>query len=223
MELKDEIRKRVLKLRTGLSAEEIRSKSTAIFERIYALRQYKEAATVLAYMDYKNEVMTGEFIKKCLHDGKRVALPKVVVEDDISALSVPDRAHGKLERALSVAEKVPALSVPDKVPTLSIYEINDIDKDTLPCYKGIIEPDSTVLKLLDPSEIDLAVIPGVAFDQGKNRIGYGAGYYDRFLHKLRADCLKVSVAFDLQLVDIIPAGRYDVPVDMVITEELLIE
>lgn len=187
MESKDEIRKRVLKLRTALDEGEIRSKSSAIFERIYSLGQYKEAEIVLAYMDFKNEVMTGEFIRKCLHDGKRVALPKVTSE------------------------------------SLSVYLIHDIEKDTLPGYKGILEPDSMALKVLDPLEIDLALIPGVAFDYGKNRIGYGAGYYDRFLHKLREDCLKVSAAFSLQLVDLIPAGRYDVPVDMVVTEKLLIE
>ena len=214
MESKDEIRKRVLKLRTGLSTEEIQSKSTAIFERIYALRQYKEAATVLTYMDYKNEVMTGEFIRRCQHDGKRVALPKVVVEGNVRDRAVADKAS---------ASSIPAKAQTGPAYALAVYVINDIDKDTLPGYKGIMEPDSTVLKLLDPSEIDLAVIPGVAFDHGKNRIGYGAGYYDRFLYKLRSDCLKVSAAFGLQLVDAIPADRYDVPVDMVVTEELLIE
>jgi 5-formyltetrahydrofolate cyclo-ligase len=219
MESKDDIRKRVLKLRTGLGAEDIRSKSTAIFERIYSLRQYKEAATVLAYMDYKNEVMTGEFIRKCLNDGKRVALPKVVMENGEKDRAVSGKTSVGFECAFESADKAPVKAE----HTLAAYLINDIDRNILPGYKGIMEPDSSVLKLLDPSEIDLAVIPGVAFDYGKNRIGYGAGYYDRFLHKLRADCLKVSAAFGLQLVDAIPADRYDVPVDMVVTEELFME
>ncbi len=205
MESKDEIRKRVLRLRTSMDEGEVSSKSSAIFEKICALRQYEEAKIVLAYMNFKNEVMTGEFIKKCQADGKSVALPKVIPENASCGTGVPGEAPGNPERALEV------------------YLIRDINKDTKPGYRGIIEPDSTVLKALDPSEIDLAVIPGVAFDYRKNRIGYGAGYYDRFLHKLRADCLKVSVAFGIQLVEVIPAGRYDIPVDMVVTEKLLVE
>jgi 5-formyltetrahydrofolate cyclo-ligase len=219
MESKDEIRKRVLKLRTALDEEEIRSKSSSIFERIVALRQYKEAEIVLAYMDFKNEVMTGEFIKKCQHDGKKVALPKVVLENNPGNRVVSVKVPVVPECTMSVSDKVYA----DTERILSVYLINDIDKDTMPGYKGILEPDSTVLKVLDPLKIDLALIPGVAFDYGKNRIGYGAGYYDRFLHKLRVDCLKVSAAFGLQLIDMIPAGRYDVPVDMVVTDKLLIE
>lgn len=210
MESKDEIRRRVFSLRDSMPMEEIRQKSAVIFKRVADLRQYHDAKVVLAYMDFKNEVMTVEFIKKCLSEGKRVALPKVDLPkgtkaDDNGRLTDNAEAAAKFKRVLT------------------FYEINDVDRDTLPGYKGIIEPDSPALKEMDPAAVDLAVIPGVAFDLGKNRIGYGAGYYDRFLHKLRGDCLKVGVAFGLQLFDSIPAGKDDVPVDMVVTEKMLIE
>jgi 5-formyltetrahydrofolate cyclo-ligase len=70
--------------------------------------------------------------------------------------------------------------------------------------------------------MDLAVVPGVAFDLERRRIGYGAGYYDRFLPRLRQDCLAVGVAYSLQLVENIQAGEHDIPMDAVITEDRIL-
>lgn len=188
IETKAEIRKRILKLRYTLSSEETCDKSAMIFERLCGLSQYKGAKTVIAYMDYKNEVMTSEFIRKCRRDGKRVALPRVET--------------GQLYKN-----------------ELRFYEIDRIETDTLLGFKGIMEPDSAVLNRME--EIDLAVIPGVAFDYGKSRIGYGAGYYDRSLCCLRPDCIKAGVAYSIQMVEAIPTGEYDIPMDMVVTEDTI--
>ena len=71
---------------------------------------------------------------------------------------------------------------------------------------------------LDPSSIDVVGVPGVAFDRGGRRIGYGGGYYDRFLRGLPA--FTVGLAFELQIVDeALPAGRFDLPVAAIVTEE----
>ena len=71
---------------------------------------------------------------------------------------------------------------------------------------------------LDPASIDVVAVPGVAFDRGGRRVGYGGGYYDRFLRELPA--FTVAVAFDLQVVeDAVPAGRFDLPVQAIVTEE----
>jgi 5-formyltetrahydrofolate cyclo-ligase len=106
--------------------------------------------------------------------------------------------------------------------SLSLYEIRDMDKDIIPGFKGIPEPNSEILQIINPEDIDLAVIPGVAFDEKKNRLGYGAGYYDRFLKLVRPDCIKAAVAYRLQLLKSIPVEIYDIPMDMVITEDLVI-
>jgi 5-formyltetrahydrofolate cyclo-ligase len=71
---------------------------------------------------------------------------------------------------------------------------------------------------LDPSSIDVVGVPGVAFDRRGARIGYGGGYYDRFLRGLRA--FTVGLVFGLQVLDEdLPAGRFDLPVDVIVTEE----
>ncbi len=189
METKKDIRKSILIKRDSLTPDQVLKKSNDIFSRLYSLEQYKNAKTVIAYLDYRNEVMTRDFIKRCIDDAKTIALPKVV---------------------------------PGAGRELKFYEIHNISEDTHLGYKGIPEPKADALKAVKPSDIDFAVIPGVAFDWERHRIGYGAGYYDRFLLKLRKDCFKIGVAFSLQILNTIPYDEYDIPMDMVITESKII-
>ena len=102
--------------------------------------------------------------------------------------------------------------------TLAVYEINDLYKDVEKGAWGIMEPCSHRLRRADENEIDLVIVPGVAFDVNRQRLGYGAGYYDSFLAKLRPGCSKIAVAFDLQVQECIPVEVHDVKMDAVITE-----
>lgn len=70
---------------------------------------------------------------------------------------------------------------------------------------------------VQPQEVDLALVPGIAFDRQGYRIGYGRGYYDRLLGKLGG--LKVGVCYQFQLLEEVPRDSWDVPVDLVVTEE----
>lgn len=79
---------------------------------------------------------------------------------------------------------------------------------------GILEPlDPTPA---NPLEMDLILVPGLAFDRVGNRLGYGGGYYDRFLPQCTG--LKVGLAFEVQLMEAVPVERHDVPMDYLITE-----
>lgn len=100
-------------------------------------------------------------------------------------------------------------------------EIKDMETGLAPGTYGILEPTEP-LHVVDPKEIDLVIVPGVAFDLKRNRIGFGAGYYDRFLSTLPVECIKIGLAFDLQVVDEIPAGEFDIPLNMIITESRVI-
>ena len=71
---------------------------------------------------------------------------------------------------------------------------------------------------IPPADLDVVVVPGVAFDVRGGRVGYGAGFYDRFLR--RTEAFTVGLGFDLQVVDgDVPAGGSDLPIDAVVTEE----
>lgn len=66
--------------------------------------------------------------------------------------------------------------------------------------------------------LDAVIVPGVAFDHSGGRLGYGGGYYDRFLPKLRPDTVKIGVAYELQLIKQIPVEEHDVHLDRIVTE-----
>lgn len=101
---------------------------------------------------------------------------------------------------------------------LQAYEIKDLKSDVTEGAYGILEPDPGRTDRIDEKEIDLVIVPGVAFDLHKNRIGYGAGYYDRFLYRLRPVCVKAGIAFDIQIVDNVPVDENDIEMDLIITE-----
>jgi 5-formyltetrahydrofolate cyclo-ligase len=87
-------------------------------------------------------------------------------------------------------------------------------------YKGIPEPDPALIpgNLCTPESLDVAIIPGSVFDEQGYRLGYGSGYYDRFL--IRApQALRIGLAFSLQLVRRIPHLPHDVPMDVLVTEK----
>jgi 5-formyltetrahydrofolate cyclo-ligase len=100
---------------------------------------------------------------------------------------------------------------------LDICAITRLEHDAAPGYRGIPEPCAHCA-LLAVATIDWVLVPGVAFDRAGHRIGYGGGYYDRLLPLLRADTHRVAGAFELQLVDRVPAAPHDVTVDAVVTE-----
>lgn len=84
---------------------------------------------------------------------------------------------------------------------------------------GIREPKSEYIRLSDSSLIDLALLPGVAFDASGSRIGFGAGYYDRFLKRIKPDAVKAALAYSFQLVEHVPADEHDIAADYIITEK----
>jgi 5-formyltetrahydrofolate cyclo-ligase len=102
------------------------------------------------------------------------------------------------------------------------YEIMDLETDVAPGVFGILEPKKDSAKICDPEEIDLVIVPGVAFDINKNRLGYGAGFYDRFLKSVKPDCAKVGIAFEFQIFEAVPVEEHDIPLDFVITEERIL-
>ncbi|MBI4632525.1 MAG: 5-formyltetrahydrofolate cyclo-ligase [Deltaproteobacteria bacterium] len=104
---------------------------------------------------------------------------------------------------------------------LIISAIETFD-DVEPGYFGVREPKKHLLKPLEKSQIDLVLVPGVAFDRRGYRVGYGGGYYDRFLSAIGKDVPKIGLVFASQLIEAVPADSHDLPVDKIITEEEVI-
>ncbi|HOY08596.1 MAG TPA: 5-formyltetrahydrofolate cyclo-ligase [Candidatus Omnitrophota bacterium] len=81
---------------------------------------------------------------------------------------------------------------------------------------GIKQPSYDPELCLVPEEIDLCVVPGVAFDRARHRLGRGAGYYDRFLPTLPPRTHTIGLAFQFQVFDCLPTQDHDVPVSHLI-------
>lgn len=119
-----------------------------------------------------------------------------------------------------IEETLPSKKV--LVPCVDAGEINPVvlrDLENLGRGAfGIPEPKD---RFPFDGEIDLILVPGIAFDLEGYRIGYGKGYYDRFLKRVQAR--KIGLAYDFQVTESIPHEDGDVPVDKVITEKRIID
>jgi 5-formyltetrahydrofolate cyclo-ligase len=180
IELKNKIRKEMLKKRSELSIEDRTKAALAVTDRILGHQWYYNADTILIFIGYGSEIDTSEIIDEALKSGKRVFAPKVKGND------------------------------------MDFYEINKYEELELG-YKGIPEPDGRSARFdyysRTDSELDrtLIIMPGVAFDMENNRIGYGKGFYDRYLQDKEALRLhSISIGFKCQISEErIPAQEHD--------------
>ena len=81
---------------------------------------------------------------------------------------------------------------------------------------GVRTPKSG--QVIQPGLLDLVIVPGLAFDPHGHRLGRGQGYYDRFLARLRPTATTVGLAFDQQIVELVPTNKRDMAVDIVVTD-----
>lgn len=103
---------------------------------------------------------------------------------------------------------------------LEFFEIRSM-KDLNKGNFGILEPTGGS-KIL-PQAIDMVIVPGIAFDKSGNRVGFGKGYYDKFLSKMEDETQIIALAFDFQIIDGITPSKNDVRVHKIITEIRIIE
>ncbi len=126
---------------------------------------------------------------------------------------------GIINSALSLGKKV-ALPVTIKEGhALELYGIKGMEELSEGAF-GILEPARNPERRVQPEELDLVVVPGVSFDRRGHRLGYGMGYYDSLLKKVK--CCKAGLAYDMQMVEHVPDEPHDVAVDMVVTQSGLI-
>ena len=130
------------------------------------------------------------------------------------------RTRNDLANALASGKKI---VVPYCVEgELELFHLEHTDELSVGMYR-ILEPKpelrTVAAKRVDVSEIDLIIVPGVAFDRRGGRTGHGKGYYDKMLEHARPDTPLVALAFECQLFDEIPMQDHDVFMDQVITEK----
>lgn len=125
-----------------------------------------------------------------------------------------------IEYLLSQDKIVVLPKVNPETNELDLFQVEGF-KDMVISKMGIQEPADHLQSVL-PTDIDLILAPGVAFDLNGYRMGYGAGFYDKLLTIIRPDCAVIGLSFDLQVVDVLPIESHDQPMDAVLTETRLI-
>lgn len=194
---KEKLRQEYLYKRNILPLDEIQRKSTIIQNLATQIPGYKNANTIGIYFSKGSEVRTDLIIENALKSRKVVGLPKI--------RSVDVRFEGK------------SVDIP-----MHFYQVTDlpIDEQLSSGKFGVKEPSDQALKI--DAEFDILFIPGIVFDRNGSRIGYGKGYYDRFLAKSHPK-LVVGLGFQLQFSNLdLPCDANDKKVDMLVTEKGLL-
>ena len=192
---KNTLRRRYKDLRDGLTQAERTAAEAAIYESLFSLPAWREATVICGYMSVRGELNTTPILRRAISEGKTVALP----------VTVTDASEGRMVfRAL-----------PD----------GNFDRLT-PARFGIFEPAEECPEL-HPADFSgaLILVPALAFDHEGYRLGYGGGYYDRFLQGLLEENIPattVGLAFSACVTEILPRNPYDIPVQIILDERRII-
>ena len=226
-------------MRDALTKEQRQIDSAKIVEKVLASEEYQNAKTILTYASFRSEVNTFPLIEYALKDGKRVYVPRIEEEIQEDGTRVKSMEFYQIFSTDELQEGYWGVPEPEaEVERMFSIGTNKTKDNILQEENGISLVKSSLLILL----------PGAVFDKNGNRIGYGGGFYDRYLTGLRLQKIttkaaaditlatdimtgteisvcKMALAFDCQVVEqgMIPVEEYDVQVDVIVTEQGIYE
>ena len=178
-------------LRRGLTPDERHAAETAMYEKLFSLPAWREAPVICGYVSVRGELNTDPILRRAAAEGKTVALPVTVTGADEGRMVFRALPNG------------------------------DFDRLT-PARFGIPEPDESCPSLTgDGFTRALILIPALAFDENGYRLGYGGGYYDRFLSFLREAEIPhtaVGLTYAVCRATALPREAHDIPVHIILDE-----
>lgn len=189
---KKECRREAREKRKATTEDYRRDASAAIALNVLTVPEMKKARTIFAYCSVGEEPGTLAVISSLLESGKRVCLPLCT--------DIDEEGH--------------RTGAADAMEARAIKSFDDL----APGAYGIPEPGAHT-KVIPAEDIDLIILPCLSCDRNCNRLGHGGGYYDKYLSRVRPDCVKLALCYEAVLADEIPAEAHDIPVDAVITEK----
>jgi len=127
-----------------------------------------------------------------------------------------------LERCFELKKIVVLPAFNNEKYDMKLMKVDNLKTDLMLGKRGVLEPDINRCKIVPIESIDIAIIPGLAFDEKGGRVGTGEGYYDRFIPKLSNTTRKVALALDKQIIQQVPMDSHDKHVDIIVTDERII-
>lgn len=195
---KEKVRKKAVETRDSMDEESRQQKSEKIAKKILEADWFKEADIVLSYHAFRSEVEVDALNRAVLTQGKKLYLPKTYVKEK----------------------------------QIRFFEITDLSK-LKRGYQKIWEPtgeepEFSFETVKEEQKKVLMIMPGTAYDARGYRMGYGGGYYDRYLNAHEAewkmiDFMTAFAAFSEQKMILIPGERCDVKPDVIVTEKEIMQ
>ncbi|MBN1526560.1 MAG: 5-formyltetrahydrofolate cyclo-ligase [Candidatus Omnitrophica bacterium] len=153
----------------------------------------------------KSAIIKGKLFNEEVFRKARVVMFYVSLKDEVDTVPM-------IDEALKAGKRVCVPVILKEEKKLIAGEIHNRLEDLEKQHFGIYQPRADRVKEVPLKDIDLVVVPGVAFDKHDMRLGRGHGYYDRFLSCLSANTKTIGLAFDFQLVEHLPKQPHDIPV-----------
>ena len=188
-EQKEALRENMKKMRDAIPEDQRKIEDAQLLDIITKTALYQEAESILTYVSFGSEVSTRDLIERAMKDGKKVYVPRV---------------DG------------------DTMEFYRFEEWKELEESRL----GILEPDKNPAKRfpyelhisLDRAQDCVFIVPGLAFDSHCNRLGYGGGYYDKYLQGFEKR-MTLGIAYSEQIVDRVPVTNKDQSLDLVVTPQ----
>ncbi len=183
------LRQQMIGRRSKQSAREWKENSLRILKRYFQMPYYEQSDVVLAYLPARGEPDLSGLFKRCFEEGKPVAVPKVLT-------GIREGAGMEF-----------IFLRPDSQTRENAFQIQEPEEGERFCDKE-----------WRGKRIEL-ILPGLCFDGGGGRLGYGGGYYDRYLASCCKEIHKTALAFAFQRVDTLPCEEHDISYDLLVTEK----
>jgi 5-formyltetrahydrofolate cyclo-ligase len=188
--------------------EDVQERKAAIRAQAHANRNAQERKDELSQAICAKFVALPEYVRA------RTVMYYIDVRSEV-------RTRHDLPSALTQGKKIVVPWCNDK-GELELFHLESMDELAVGMYK-ILEPKPELRNLpakqVAATELDIVMVPGVAFDRTGARMGHGKGYYDKLLQHARPDAPLVALAFECQLFPEIPTAAHDIFMDLIITEQ----
>jgi 5-formyltetrahydrofolate cyclo-ligase len=202
---KADLRRVVTESLSAMTPNVRQSKSALIVKHLKEFEPFQKAEIVMAYVALELEVNPWQLMHEAWSQGKRVAMPRI--HPPLAEPKVPS-VHNRYLRACELRH--------DEVADPEDH--GELRRDVM----GILEPNDEAV-VIPPEDIDLVLVPCMAFDRGGCRLGKGGGFYDRFLSHSAFEGTAVGLAFSEQVFSTLPVCPHDREVQFLATERGIIE
>lgn len=163
--------------------------------------------------DLKDNIILEKLFESNLYKNSNNIFVYISFRDEINTIKLIEKAFLDNKNVY-----VPKVYNSNKImKAIKIDSLDNLEKNKM----GILEPKNDNLSI-DKNNIDLIIVPGAVFDEEFNRIGYGGGYYDRYLEEISYKNNKIALAYDFQIISKIEAEDHDIKMDYIITDKRIL-